>query len=108
MLAYGCGTGIGGRNGGRFAGCVFDGICGADCGGRERTVTVETRFAACGGIGVIGAGLRAGGVTVGAGSADTRPSTRFSGCLDCGFSAWGFAASTPAILRVNGSWPAAG
>jgi hypothetical protein len=46
MLAYGCGIGIGGRNGGGFEGCVSDGICGAG-GRREKALTVETRRAAC-------------------------------------------------------------
>src|SRR6516165_733196 len=107
MLAYGCGTGIGGRNGGGFEGCGSDGICGAGRGGRERAVTVETLRAACGGIGVIGAGLRAGAATVGASCADTRRSMCLSGCSAFGLSAWGFSARSLAVLRVNCSWLAA-
>ena len=96
MLAYGCGIGIGGRHGGGFEACVSDRICGAG-GGRERALTVETRRAACDGIGVIRAGLRAGAATGGAGCVDRRRSMRLSG----------FSACSLAISRVNRSWLAA-
>jgi hypothetical protein len=36
ILAHGCGTAIGGRNGGRFEGGVSDRICGASRGGGDR------------------------------------------------------------------------
>ena len=106
MLAYNCGTGIGGRDGGAFEGRVSDGICGAG-GGGERALTVETRRAACGGIGVFGAGLRAGAATGVAGCADTRRSMRLSVFAAGGLSAWGFSACSLAISRVICSWPAA-
>lgn len=106
MLAHGCGTGIGGRGG--FEGCVSDRICGAGCGGGERGLTVESRRAACGGIGVIAVGLRVGAATGGAGCADTRRSMRLSGLSAGGLSAWNFSVCSLAISRVNCSWLEAG